>query len=66
MILKCNCINSSADSLYGNGLRPHSALVKFAERPTPRTCVSPPNEEYACDYCSYARTKVKGMVSGVK
>ncbi len=33
MILKCKCFNSTADALHGDGFRPHSALVKFADRP---------------------------------
>ena len=67
MLLKCDCINSTADTLYGRGIRPHSALVKFADRPNSvRFSVTTPNEEHCCDFCSYVRTKVKGMVTGVK
>jgi hypothetical protein len=66
MILKCDCDNTMADALYGKGFRPHSALAKFADRPTPRPGVKPECEEYCCDYCSYVRTKAKGLVTGKK
>jgi len=66
MILKCDCVNSSADALYGNGIRPHSALVKFADRPSPRRGVKSDQEEYCCDFCSYVRTKARGMQTGEK
>lgn len=66
MILKCDCVNSTADTLYGQGRRPHSALVKFCDRPVPRRGVKPEHEEYCCDYCSYVRTKAKGAVTGAK
>jgi hypothetical protein len=65
MLLKCDCDNSTADALYGKGVRPHSPLVKGADRPTPRI-VRPQYEEYLCTYCSYVRTKAKGLVTGVK
>ena len=66
MMLKCNCINSTADTLYGNGFRPHSALVKFGDRPKPIPGVKAEHEEYCCDFCSYTRTKAKGLVTGAK
>ncbi len=66
MILKCDCDNSTADVLYGKGLRPHSALAKFRDRPTPRLGVKPENEEYCCDYCLCVRTKERGLVTGAK
>lgn len=67
MILKCNCDNSTADTLHGKGFRPHSALVKFRDRPgTQPKAVKPSQEEYVCDYCSYVRTKAKGLATGAK
>jgi hypothetical protein len=66
MILKCDCINASADALHGKGFRPHSALVKFRDRPKPRRGVKPIREEYCCDYCSYVRTKARGLETGLK
>lgn len=66
MILKCNCDNSSADMIYGKGWRPHSALVKFRDRPKPEFGVKPNHEKYCCDYCSYTRTRSKGLLTGAK
>ncbi len=66
MILKCDCFNSTADALHGDGFRPHSALVKFADRPEPRRGVKAEHEEYCCDYCSYVRTRARGLLSGEK
>ena len=66
MILKCDCDNSTADALYGKGLRPHSALVRFCDRPTPKRGVKPDNEEYCCDCCYCVRTKARGLVTGAK
>lgn len=67
MILKCDCVNSTADTLHGSGLRPHSALVKFADRPGPqRTGVRADQEEHCCDFCCYTRTKAMGLVTGRK
>ena len=68
MILKCNCINSTADSLHGNGLRPHSALVKFRDRPgaLQKAGGNPEFEEYCCDYCCYTRSKATGLATGAK
>lgn len=66
MVLKCNCINSTADSLHGNGWRPHSALVKFHDRPNTKRGVTPENEEYCCDFCCYTRTAKKGRLTGAK
>jgi len=66
MMLKCDCENTTADSLHGKGVRPHSALVKFADRPEPRRGVKPEQEEYCCDFCSYVRTKAKGLKTGAK
>lgn len=66
MLLKCDCENSTADTLHGKGFRPHSALVKFAERPTPKRGVRPEHEEYCCDYCSHVRTRKQGLVTGAK
>jgi len=66
MFLKCDCDNSTADTLHGRGLRPHSALVKFRDRPTPRRGTKAEHEEYCCDYCSHVRSKAKGLDTGVK
>ncbi len=66
MILKCDCGNSTADVLHGKGFRPHSALVKFCDRPTPKIGVTPSQEEFCCDYCSYTRTRARGLVTGAK
>ncbi len=60
MNLKCECVNSTADSLHGKGIRPHSKLQP-TENGQPLGL-----PEYACDYCSYCRTKAKGMQTGVK
>jgi len=65
MILKCECVNSSADMLYGKGYRPHSALMTFRDRPG-RQVATPQQEEYCCDYCSYVRTKARGLRTGEK
>ena len=66
MLLKCDCVNTSADVLHGQGYRPHSALVKFRDRPTPKRGVKSEHEEYCCDFCSYVRTRAKGLVTGAK
>lgn len=66
MLLKCVCVNSAADSSHGEGWRPHSALVPFADRPPPRLNVPPEAEEYCCDYCSYVRSKGQGLRTGNK
>ena len=65
MILKCDCVNSTADSLHGKGLRPHSALVRFRDRPKPMSAVEAA-EEHCCDCCSYVRTKARGLLTGAK
>ncbi len=66
MVLKCDCDNSSADMLYGKGFRPHSALVKYRDRPGPKIIVQSAHEGYCCDYCSYTRTRAQGRVTGAK
>lgn len=66
MILKCDCDNSTADALYGEGFRPHSALVKFRDRPVPRLGVKPEHEDYCCNYCLHTRTKARGLATGAK
>ncbi len=65
MILKCDCTNTTADMLHGNGFRSHSALVKAIDRPGPQ-CDKGQHDEYCCDYCSYTRTRAQGLVSGIK
>ena len=66
MLLKCDCLNSTADTIHGRGWRPHSALVKFCDRPVPKRDIKPENEEYCCDFCSYVRTKAGGLRTGAK
>ena len=66
MILKCECVNSTADAIHGKGVRPHIALVKFCDRPTPRFFVKPQYEEYLCQFCGYVRTMARGLQTGKK
>ena len=55
MILLCNCVNSSADAIYGRGKRPHVKLVKTGLF-----------NEYLCEFCSYVRTEAQGRRTGEK
>ena len=56
MILRCNCVNSTADAVYGRGKRPHVKLEK-----TPGHF-----QEYLCEFCSYVRTESQGRRTGEK
>ena len=55
MILRCNCVNSTADAVYGRGKRPHVKLEKVGLI-----------QEYLCEFCSYVRTEAQGRQTGVK
>ena len=67
MLLKCECVNSSADVQYGHEIRPHSALVPFDGRPGEQLKNVPKSkQEYACDLCSYVRTLATGKKTGAK
>ena len=67
MLLKCDCVNSSADARYGQGIRRHSALVPFDGRPgkQPKN-VPKPQQEFICNYCAYVRTMARGKLTGAK
>jgi len=67
MLLKCECVNTSADARYGQDIRPHSALVPFCDRPgsQPRGKVKS-QQEYCCNLCSYVRTLAVGQKTGAK
>ena len=55
MILRCNCVNSTADAVYGRGKRPHVKLEKVGLI-----------QEYLCEFCSYVRTEAQGRRTGEK
>lgn len=69
MLLKCDRINTSADAKYGPGLRPHSALALFHERPgdANKGPVKPAErQEFCCTCCAYVRTLAQGRQDGKK
>jgi len=57
MILRCDCVNTSADAVYGRGLRPHTTLNPAKMEAFPRYC---------CVFCSYVRTDIVGRRTGAK
>ena len=67
MLLKCDCVNSSADAKYGKGIRRHTALVPIQERPGAKAVhVARAYQEFACVECSYVRTLARGKQTGAK
>jgi len=58
-ILKCDCFNSTADSLYGRGRRPHTRLAVISEKP-------PKQQECMCAMCYWVRTIAQGLRTGKK
>jgi hypothetical protein len=60
MLLKCGCDNTTADALYGKGVRPHVRLAKRKANQKEQ------DREYLCCMCSYVRTKRVGLHTGAK
>lgn len=58
MVMFCDCVNSTADSLYGKGRRLHIKLAIVSKSPT--------QQLYSCAMCYYVRTFAQGKQSGVK
>jgi len=55
MMLKCECFNTTADTQYGKGKRPH---LKMPQKEGPTL--------WMCSLCYYMRTKSEGLRSGEK
>ena len=58
-ILKCECYNSTADSIYGVGWRPHTRLATRPEKPLRQ-------QECMCEACYFVRTIARGLDNGSK